>query len=55
MSFDSIENWLNEIRRNTTPNIKLILIGNKSDLNNKKIITKENAKIYCEENDLIII
>ena len=31
-SFNHIEEWLNEVKTNSNPDIKLVLIGNKADL-----------------------
>ena len=51
-SFKHIEEWLNEIRAHTQPDIKIFLIGNKSDLNNSRKVKKENAKNFCFERGL---
>ena len=31
-SFESIESWIKELKMNSSPDIKIFLIGNKSDL-----------------------
>ena len=30
-SFNNVENWLNEVRANTSSNIVVVLVGNKND------------------------
>jgi len=44
-SFDEIETWFKEIKENTSPDIKLILVGNKCDLNKERIINDNKLKI----------
>ena len=46
-SFLDLNKWLKEIRIQSSPDIKLILIGNKADLENKREVTyEEGKKIY---------
>ena len=47
-TFKSIDNWLNIIKENTSPKF-LILIGNKSDLVEKREIEKDIILDYCEK------
>ena len=50
-SFVNLENWLDEIKCQTHPNLKIFLIGNKSDLEEKRVIHKETSeKFYKEHN-----
>ena len=39
-SFNNLDFWLNEIRSKANPDIGIILIGNKADLDNKRKVTK---------------
>ena len=48
-SFDNIENWLNEIKSQANPEIKVFLIGNKTDLEDHRQISKEEAEKYGED------
>ena len=34
-SFDHVVNWLNEVKNNSSKEIVVVLIGNKSDLDDK--------------------
>ena len=45
---------LNEIKQNSTPNIKICLIGNKCD-ELKHEVTKEKATLYTQELNIIYI
>ena len=48
-SFNNVESWLDEIKCQTHPNLKIFLIGNKSDLEESRVIGKEKAeKFYLD-------
>ena len=51
-SFNNLGYWLNEIRSKANPDINIILIGNKSDLENERKITKEMGQDLCDSNGL---
>ena len=42
-SFDNVDKWYNEIKDKASKNINLIMIGNKNDLVDKKIINSESS------------
>ena len=49
-SFENLEKWISDIKTNGDDNISIILVGNKSDLENKRVISmeegKKKAKLY---------
>ena len=47
-SFNNIESWLNEIKSQANPDIKIFLIGNKTDLEDKRKITTDEAKLFSK-------
>ena len=51
-SFKHIQMWLNEIKLKSHPDIKVFLIGNKSDLEKRRVVSKEMAQKFKEENDI---
>ena len=51
-SFDSVNKWMNDIRQHREKKLPIVLCGNKCDLENKRIITKEMGKEKAEENDI---
>ena len=51
-SFQNIESWLNEIKIQGNPNVKIFLIGNKSDLEDKRKISTEKAENFYKEQGL---
>ena len=51
-SFEDIEMWLRELRTHSNPDAKVFLIGNKSDLENERKITKEQGETFAKNNKL---
>ena len=49
-SFINLKNWLNELKINSNPDIKLILIGNKVDLNENRKIELSQGEEFAKEN-----
>ena len=47
-SFKNLSNWLIEIEKNASKNILRILIGNKSDLEDKRVITYAQGKEFAD-------
>ena len=50
-SFENIDTWLKDIKI-ITEEAKIILVGNKSDLAGKRVVTEEKGKEKCESNHL---
>ena len=48
-SFEHIDHWLKEIKRSSNPDAKIILIGNKVDLEDERVVSYEEAKKYAED------
>ena len=42
-SFDNVDNWANEIKEKAARNINLMIVGNKTDLTDKIVVTSEVA------------
>ena len=51
-SFYKVNNWIQEIQENNTEDSILVLIGNKSDLTQPRIIPKELIEDYCKKNGI---
>jgi len=52
-SFTHINQWLKEIRIQSNPDVKIILIGNKKDLEEQRMVKYEEAKKFKDENQLL--
>ena len=52
-SFKDIDMWIKELKVNSSPDIKIILIGNKSDLADKREVSYEEGAKYLDEPEII--
>jgi len=48
-SFENVKGWLTEIDRYASENVKKLLIGNKSDLVERKVVEYSAAKDFADE------
>eukprot|EP00331_Platyophrya_macrostoma_P028589 CAMPEP_0176447920 /NCGR_PEP_ID=MMETSP0127-20121128/25395_1 /TAXON_ID=938130 /ORGANISM="Platyophrya macrostoma, Strain WH" /LENGTH=173 /DNA_ID=CAMNT_0017834611 /DNA_START=53 /DNA_END=574 /DNA_ORIENTATION=+ len=48
-SFKDLAGWHKQVQDNTTEGVKLLLVGNKLDLESKRAVTKEEAIKFAEE------
>ena len=48
-SFDDLKIWLNEIKNNSSTDLKIFLLGNKNDLTEERIINKEEINNIKED------
>ncbi|KAH0576326.1 Rab2 [Spironucleus salmonicida] len=53
-SFDSLENWLNDTR-GADPNMVIILVGNKSDLEYRRKVTTEEGQAFADKHGLLFV
>lgn len=51
-SFDKVQKWINDCRNYNSPKMKLILVGNKADLEDQRQVSKEEARIFAEKNEM---
>jgi len=51
-SFEHAENWLNDLKNQSNPNVRVFLVGNKSDLEQERTVSKEEAEKFKEEKKL---
>lgn len=54
-SFDHIPRWLEELRGHADKNIVIILIGNKTDLEDQRAVPTEDAKEFAEKEGLFFL
>ena len=54
-TFNSITQWTAEIRAHARPNHEILLIGNKTDLVDKRAVTTEEAEKYAFDNEMMYI
>ncbi|ORZ23339.1 hypothetical protein BCR42DRAFT_404540 [Absidia repens] len=54
-SFEHISTWLADVRRHANPHTTIVLVGNKSDLDeSKRQVTSEEAERFAKENGIAL-
>jgi len=48
-SFQNLNSWLIEIEKNASKNVYKILVGNKSDMESERKVTKEQGKDFADQ------
>ena len=51
-TFENLNNWYNEIKEQSNPDIKIFLIGNKSDLEDNRKISREEANTFVQDHNI---
>ena len=51
-SFSNIDKWLNDIKSQSNPEVKIFLVGNKADLEDKRRVTKEAGEKFLQDHKL---
>ena len=51
-SFSHIDSWLKDVKTQSNPDVKVFLIGNKTDLEDKRKVTKDVAEEFAKDNNL---
>jgi Ras-related protein Rab-2A len=46
-SFENLQKWLDEIKNNATENIRVVVVGNKTDLSDRRTVRKEVAQEFA--------
>ena len=51
-SFNHVENWLNDLKSQANPDVRIFLVGNKADLEEERKVQKEEGEKYKEDQHL---
>ncbi|XP_063948541.1 ras-related protein RHN1 isoform X4 [Daucus carota subsp. sativus] len=54
-SFARAKTWVQELQKQGNPNLVMALAGNKADLEEKRKVTADEARLYAEENGLFFM
>ncbi|KZV57700.1 hypothetical protein F511_03160 [Dorcoceras hygrometricum] len=54
-TFNHLASWLEDARQHANPNMTIMLVGNKSDLANRRAISKEEGEQFAKENGLLFL
>ena len=52
VSFLRLAGWLEEVRKHASPNVHLMLIGNKADLDAQRAVTFEEGQAFADANGM---
>ena len=52
-SFENVQEWIDEVKSQSPKQILLVLVGNKIDLENERVVTFEEGKKLALENNMI--
>ena len=50
-SFENIQNWVDDAKKQIDQKFKFLLVGNKFDLEGQRLVTKEEAEEYAKNNN----
>jgi Ras-related protein Rab-1A len=48
-SYRNVKNWLNEVNRTIKSDVQVLLIGNKCDLERKRVVNREDVEAYTSQ------
>ena len=51
-SFQQIGKWMNQIKENAPPDVKILLVGNKSDLKQERVVSYEAGEDCAQRNNV---
>ena len=54
-TFNHLTRWLDEARQNANPSMVIMLIGNKSDLDHRRQVTREEGEKFARDHGLIFL
>jgi len=54
-TFNHLTRWLEEAKQNSNPNMVIMLIGNKSDLDHRRAVSYKEGEQFAEQNGLVFL
>ena len=54
-TFEHLTTWLEDCRKYSNQNIVIMLIGNKSDLENKRAVSKEEGEAFAKQHGITFL
>ena len=54
-TFDNVPCWLEEVKKNTSPEATIMLVGNKCDLAEEKVVEYRTAKEFTDERGIMLM
>ena len=54
-TYDNVENWISQIKEESSPNVIIYIVGNKIDMENERKVTTEEGKKIADDYKLPFI
>jgi Ras-related protein Rab-2A len=54
-TFEHLASWLEDAKQHANPNMTIMLVGNKADLEHRRAVTKEEGAAFAEEHGLLFL
>lgn len=54
-TFNHLTRWLEEVKTNGNPDMTIMIVGNKSDLDERRQVSTEEGERFAKENGLIFM
>ncbi|KAJ2755576.1 Golgi to endosome transport [Coemansia aciculifera] len=54
-SFESLDKWMVDARQLTAPHSIFVLVGNKADQENRRMVSVEEGEKYARQNDMLFV
>ena len=54
-TFDEVQTWIDEARNRSGKNVSIVLVGNKSDLDDMRVVSKAEGREIAKQNDALFI
>ena len=54
-TFDHLASWLEDARQHANPNMTIMLVGNKSDLSHRRVVSFEEGQEFANANGLLFL
>ncbi len=54
-TFENILKWYEEAKKNSTPHMVILLVGNKCDLDDRRVVSFEEGESFAKEHNMTFI
>jgi GTPase SAR1 family protein len=51
-SFDDIRNWIRHVEENATDDVEKMILGNKCDLEESRVVSRERGQLLADEHQV---
>ena len=51
-SFENVQNWIESVEQNSRPNMPIVLVGSKIDIDYERAVSKEEAQHFADKLDI---